>query len=53
VRGQADKKVMVKDLLGPMAGESGVIILSEPTVIAMGFAPTFGRRMMLRRDLKG
>jgi hypothetical protein len=30
---------MIKDLLGPVAGKRGGIILSEPTVIAMGFAP--------------
>jgi hypothetical protein len=34
-----NKKVMAKDLLGPMAGEGGGIISSEPKVIAMGFAP--------------
>jgi hypothetical protein len=30
---------MVKDLLDPMAGESGESITSEPKVIVMGFAP--------------
>ena len=39
MRGQADKKVMVKDLLAPMAREGGRIISSEPKVIAMGFVP--------------
>jgi hypothetical protein len=39
VRGQADKKVLAKHLLGSMAGESGGVISSEPKVIAMGFAP--------------
>jgi hypothetical protein len=55
VRSQADKKVMAKDLLGPMAGEGGEIISSEPKVIAIGFAPAliaFGRRPRFRRDLE-
>jgi hypothetical protein len=39
VRGQADKKVTVKDLLGPIAVEGGGIISSEPKVIVMGFTP--------------
>ena len=40
VKGQAGKKVMAKDLLGPMmAGEGGGIISSELKVIAMGLAP--------------
>ena len=39
MRGEADKKVLAKDLLGPMAGVGGGIISSEPKVIAMGFAP--------------
>jgi hypothetical protein len=40
VRGQADKKAMAKDLLGPMTGEGDGIISNEPNkVITMGFAP--------------
>jgi hypothetical protein len=39
VRDEADKKVLAKDLVGPMAGVGGGIISSEPKVIAMGFAP--------------
>jgi hypothetical protein len=39
VRGEADKKVLAKDLLGPMAGKGGGIIASETKVIAIGFAP--------------
>jgi proteasome assembly chaperone (PAC2) family protein len=40
VRGQAEKKVLTKDLLCPMTGEGSGIISSEPKVIAMGFAPS-------------
>ena len=39
MRGQAEKKVLTKDLLCPMTGEGSGIISSEPKVIAMGFAP--------------
>ena len=39
MRGQADEKVLAKDLLGPVAGEGGGIIASKPKVITMGFAP--------------
>ena len=40
MRGEADKKVLAKDLLGPpMAGKGGGGIASEPKVIAMSFAP--------------
>jgi hypothetical protein len=40
---------MVEDLLGPMAGESGEIIWSEPEVIVMGFAPAL---ISFRKDTK-
>jgi hypothetical protein len=38
VRGRADKKAMAKDMLVPMAKESGERVSSEPKVIAIGVA---------------
>ena len=39
MRGEADKKVLAKDLLGPPGTKGGGVIASEPKVIAMSFAP--------------
>jgi hypothetical protein len=57
VKGRADKKVMVKDVLVPMAKESGEIVSSKPKVIdMMGFALaliSFRKGKRFRRDLEG